>query len=157
MGINFDKKIIWRLPIDIVATKAYRTFMRLYLLFKSERPRTNNKLTLHKALIRSILTYACPAWEFAADTHLTKLQRLQNKALCTTDKFLKNTPIRDMHISFQIPYVYDFITKLCKQQAKVILHHENIHIHNIGQGEARYRKYKRLKLGGDQAYDRLSD
>jgi hypothetical protein len=62
-----------------------------------------------------------------------------------------------MHISFQIPYVYDFITKLCKQQAKVIQHHENTDVRNIGQGEARHRKYKRLKLGGGQAYDCLSD
>jgi hypothetical protein len=29
--------------------------------------------------IRSVMTYANPAWEFAADTHLMKLQRLQNK------------------------------------------------------------------------------
>jgi hypothetical protein len=27
----------------------------------------------------------------------------------------------------------------------------------IGQGEARHRKYKRLKLGGGQGYDRSSD
>jgi hypothetical protein len=71
-----------------------------------------------------------------------------------------------MHISFQIPestiiliankefkkYVYDFtrIRKLCKQQAKVIQHHENIYVRNTGQGEARHRKYKRFKLGGGQ-------
>jgi hypothetical protein len=70
-------------------------------------------------------------------------------------KFPRNTPIRNMHISLQIPYVYDFTTKLCKQQAKVIQHHENIHVRNIGQVEAQHRKYKRL--GGCQAYDRLSD
>jgi hypothetical protein len=34
------------------------------------------KLTLHKTLIRWIMTYACPAWEFATDTQLLKLQRL---------------------------------------------------------------------------------
>jgi hypothetical protein len=28
---------------------------------------------------------------------------------------------------------------------------------SIGQGEARHRKYKRLKLGGGQDYDRSSD
>jgi hypothetical protein len=27
------------------------------------------------------MTYACPAWEFAADTHLLRLQRLQSKVL----------------------------------------------------------------------------
>jgi hypothetical protein len=86
-----------------------------------------------------------------------KLQRLQNKVLLNTGKFPRNTQIRDMHISFQIPYVYDFKAKLCKQQAKVIKHHENIHVSNIRQGEARHRKYKRLKLGDSQAYDRLSD
>jgi DnaJ-class molecular chaperone len=30
--------------------------------------------------------------------------------------------------------------------------HENPYVRNIGQGEARHRKYKRLKLGGGQAY-----
>jgi hypothetical protein len=75
----------------MVTTKAYRTFMRLYSLFKSDRLNTNSKLTLHKALIRSIMTYTCPAWEFVADTHLMKLQRLQNKVLRTIGK-LQETP-----------------------------------------------------------------
>jgi hypothetical protein len=43
------------------------------------------------------------------------------------------------------------------QQAEVILNHENENVRNIGQGEPRHRKYKRLKLGGGQAYDRSSD
>jgi hypothetical protein len=46
-----------------------------------------------------------------------------------------------MHTAFKFPYVYDYITKLC----------------SIGEGEARYRKSMRLKLGGGQAYDRSSD
>jgi hypothetical protein len=58
--------------------------------------------------------------------------------------------------AFNIPYVYDYITKLCRQQAEVILNHDNENVRNIGQGEARHRKYKRLKLGGGQAYDRSS-
>jgi hypothetical protein len=101
------------------------------------------------------MTYACHAWEFAADTHQMKLQRLQNKVLRIIGKF--PTPIRDVHISLQIPYVYDYKTKLCRQQAQDIQHHENIHVRNIGQGEARHRKYKRLKLGGGQAFDRSND
>jgi hypothetical protein len=44
---------------------------------------TNIELKLYKALIRSVMTYACPTWEYAADAHLLKLQRLQNSApLC---------------------------------------------------------------------------
>jgi hypothetical protein len=58
-----------------------------------------------------------------------------------------------MLMAFQIPYVYDFITKLCRQQAEVIQNHENENVRYIGQGEARHRKYKRLKLGGGHVYD----
>jgi hypothetical protein len=48
------------------------------------------------------------------------------------------------------------MTKLSTQPPEVIQNHENANVRNIGQGEARHRKYsyKRLKLGGDQAYDR---
>jgi hypothetical protein len=35
--------------------------------------------------------------------------------------------------------------------------HVNPNVRGIGQGEARYRKYKRPKLGGDQAYNRSAD
>jgi hypothetical protein len=49
------------------------------------------------------------------------------------------------------------IRKLCRQQAEIIQNHDNENIGNIGQGEALHRKYKRLKLGGGQAYDRSSD
>jgi hypothetical protein len=54
--------------------------------------------------------------------------------------------------TFQIPYVYDYITKLCRQQAEVIQDHDNENVRTIGQGEASHRKYKRLKLGSGQAY-----
>jgi hypothetical protein len=40
--------------------------------------------------------------------------------------------------------VYDH--KLCRQQAAVIQNHDNENVRNIGQGEARHRNYKMLKL-----------
>jgi hypothetical protein len=76
LGVIFDRKITWRYHIEIIEAKAFRTFIRVYSLFKSERLSVNIKLTLHKALIRSIMTDVCPTWEFAADTYLLKLQRL---------------------------------------------------------------------------------
>jgi hypothetical protein len=53
--------------------------------------------------------------------------------------------------------VCDYITKLCRQQAEVIQTNENANVRNIGQGELRHRKYKSLKLGGGQSYNRSSD
>jgi hypothetical protein len=66
------------------------------------------------------MTYACPAWEFAAECHLLKLQRLQNKVLRTIGNFPKHKSIRDMHKAFNIPYVYDYIDRLCGLVVRVL-------------------------------------
>jgi hypothetical protein len=52
-------------------------------------------------------------------------------------------------LAFQIPFVYDYIPKLCRQQVEVIQNDDNKNVRTIGQGEARHSK-----LGGGQAYDR---
>jgi hypothetical protein len=57
----------------------------------------------------------------------------------------------------QTSVLYNYITKLCRQQPKVIQNYENEHFRRIGQGEARHTKYKRLKPGDGQVYDRSSD
>jgi hypothetical protein len=103
LDVIFVKKISWRLHIETVEAKALRTFIRIYPLFRSGRLSTNIKLTLHKALIRSTIAYACPAWEFAAETDLLKLQRLQNRVLRTNGNFRRCTSVRNMHVASQIP------------------------------------------------------
>jgi hypothetical protein len=74
LGIIFDKRVTRRLHLEMIKAKISRSFIRIFSLFKSERLITNIKMTLHKALIRNIMTYACPAWEIAPDHHLLKLQ-----------------------------------------------------------------------------------
>jgi hypothetical protein len=81
------------------------------------------------------MTYDCTAWEFAADNHLLKLLRLQNKVLRTIGNLPRRTPVRDLHMVFKLPHIYDCITKLCRQQAEVIQNHKNANVRNIGQGE----------------------
>jgi hypothetical protein len=147
LGVIFDKRMTWRLHIETIEAKAFRTAIRLYSLFKSERLSVNIKFTLHKALIRSVMTYACPAWEFAAETNLLKLQHLQNKVLRTIGNLPRCALVRDMNVAFQIPYVYE---------AEIVRNHENENIRTIGQGETPHRKHKRLRLGGGHLYDRLS-
>jgi hypothetical protein len=94
------------------------------------------------------MTYACPVWELAADNYPLKLQRVQSKVLRIIGNFPRCTPVRDLHSAFRLPFVYDYITKLCRQQAEVIQNHVNELVLRILQGEARHRKYKGLKLGG---------
>jgi hypothetical protein len=131
----------------MIETKAFRTFIRTNSLFKSEHLSGNIKLTLYKALNRSIMTYASPA---------RNLQHLQNKVHRTIGNFPRHTPVQELHKAFNIPYIYNYITKLCRQQAKVIQNHENSNVCNKGQGEAQHKKHKRLKLGGSQEYDHSS-
>jgi hypothetical protein len=67
----------------MIEARAFRTFIRIYSLFKSERLSASIKVALYKALISPVMIYACPAWELVADIYLLKLQSLQNKVLRT--------------------------------------------------------------------------
>jgi hypothetical protein len=125
----------------------------IYSLFQSERLSANIKLTLHKALIRSVMTCACRAWEFAAESHLLKFQRLQKEVFRTIGNFPRRTSVCDMHVAFQILYVYNYITKSCRQQAEVIQNNKNKNVRYIRQGEAPHRQSKTLKLGGSHVYE----
>jgi hypothetical protein len=140
----------------MIEAKAFRTFIGVYSIFKGERLNANIKLNFHNAFIKSVMPYASSAWEYAADTYLMKLQGLHNKALRTIGNFQRRTPVRDLHVGFEIAFVYDYITKLCRQQSEVIQNRDNENVRHIGQGSANHRKFKRLKLGGGQAYGRSS-
>jgi hypothetical protein len=54
-------------------------------------------------------------------------------------------------MAVNLPYVYDYVTKLCRQQAK------SYKIMRMNMFATGHRKYKRLMLGGGQAYDRSND
>jgi hypothetical protein len=86
-----------------------------------------------------------------------KLQRLQNRVLRAIVNLDRPTPARETHVAFKIPYVYEYVTKLCRTQAEVILSHRNPIVRVIGPGEAIHRKHKWLKLGGSHTYDGSAD
>jgi hypothetical protein len=71
-----------------------------------------------------------------ADTNILPAQPgnlcLQNRVLRSIGNFSRHTPVRELHIAFNIPYIYDYITKLSRQQAEVIQNHENANVRNIG-------------------------
>jgi hypothetical protein len=136
--------------------KPFRTFIRIYSLLKIEHFRANIELTISKALIRSVMTYACTAWELAADTCLLKLQRLQNEVIHTIGNFPRCTPFRDVHMASNLPYTIRLYKKIVQATSKSQQNHENEHVRNIGKKEARRRKYKRLKLGRGQADEHSS-
>jgi hypothetical protein len=73
-------------------------YVRTYSLFKGGSLSTNNKLTLYKALIRSVMTYTYPTWGYAEDVDLLKSQSLQDRVLRATGNLDRGTPVREMYM-----------------------------------------------------------
>jgi hypothetical protein len=54
--------------------------------------------------------------------------------------------VREWHLAFDVPYVLDCITELCRKQAELIPKHANSDVRGIVHGEAMRRKYERQRL-----------
>jgi hypothetical protein len=124
LGVIFDKKVACTniLHIEMIKAQVFRTFTRVYFLFKSEGLIANIKQSLHKTF-RSLFPYACPAWEFAADNHLLNYSACKTKCSAQLEVFqgAHRFAICTLLSNFRIYiYIYDYITKLCVQQAEVI-------------------------------------
>jgi hypothetical protein len=89
--------------------KALRMYIKTYSLFKIGHLSTNIELTLYKALIRSVMTHACSTWGYAADAHLLKLQRPQNRVRCAIGNLDRCTPVCILYMALKIPYMYNYI------------------------------------------------
>jgi hypothetical protein len=90
------------------------------------------------------MTYACPAW----DTYLLKLQRMQNKVLRTIGNFPRRTLVQGFNTAFNLPYVYDYITKLCRRQAEVIMWRIYAMRELLGRGGLWERRLRNNKESG---------
>jgi len=66
--------------------------------------------------------------------------------LHTTGNFPRHTLTHKLHVAFSIPYIHDFITKLCRQQADNIYNHENGCVCNIGTGKAHTESIRCLNM-----------
>jgi hypothetical protein len=62
-------------------------------------------MMIYKALIRPIMVYSCPTWEYAADAHHLKLQRLQNRVLRAIGNIDRRTSVRKLNVAFKTPYL----------------------------------------------------
>jgi hypothetical protein len=113
LGVIFAK-ITLRLHKDMIEGKTFRTFGRIYSILKSEHLNADIKLTVPMALIRSVRTYACPAWELAADTSLKIAAHAKQGSEY-------NWVFSKVHTAFNLLYVMVIqYKKLCRQQAEVI-------------------------------------
>jgi hypothetical protein len=64
---------------------------------------------LSRSINRTAQSLASQKLASATDTHLIKLQGLQNRVLRTIGNFPMLTPVRELHMAFNMPYIYDYI------------------------------------------------
>lgn len=96
----------------------------------------------------SVMTYAFPNWEFAANTHLLKVQRLQ-KQVCPHSR--QHSGYGFVYVAFKIPYVDGWITKSCRW--RVELHKITKTCSQCYRRRSRHKRYKSPKHAGGQACD----
>jgi hypothetical protein len=120
LGVIVDKRITWRFHIEMIEAKAVRTFIRVHSLFRSERLSVNIKLTLHKALIRSVMTLAppgnlrqtptfwnCSEYKTRFSAPLEILQDAHWSAICTRlSTFLMNRTVQTTSRSHTLLWEY---------------------------------------------------
>jgi hypothetical protein len=106
LGATFERKLKWRYQTDSTATKALGKFIRICSVLKSERLSAKSKLTLYKALIRS-QPGCLRRTAICGNCSACKIRVLR-----TTGNLLRRTPTGALHLAFQIPYVYVYITKV---------------------------------------------
>lgn len=104
LGVKLDRRLTWKNHIVDIANNTYAKLGKLYpLINKNSTLRIENGVTIYKSIIRPSLTYACSVWGGAANTHINKLEIIQNKFLRLITKapwFIPNAQIqRELNIS----------------------------------------------------------
>lgn len=93
LGLILDPNLTWKPHFDYLLPKAERRVNALKRLLAT--PWKHNRealLTIYKGFVRSALEYGSCIWFTAAQSHLDKLDRLQNRCLRMIAGAMKTTP-----------------------------------------------------------------
>jgi hypothetical protein len=144
LGVTLDSKLTYRTHITNTLRKAnFRLRQLLPILNQSSTIDINLALILYKSLLRSILTYACPVWGYAAKTYINKLQTFQNKVLRLITKLPRVTPIITLHEQTGMPLMSTHIKMLTRALYRRSARSVNSHIHELGQYDPSADKHLR--------------
>lgn len=114
LGMMLDPRLTYKSHVDYVLTKCDKIIKSLYpLINRRSRLSVGNKLILFKSIFRPTFMYSSPVWSCCANTHLNKLQILQNKILKMMLDKPKRFPTGDLHDESEIELVKDYMGRLC--------------------------------------------
>ncbi|GFW22014.1 RNA-directed DNA polymerase from mobile element jockey [Trichonephila clavipes] len=82
LGVTLDKKLTFKQHITRIRENFIKKALTFsHLISRRSKLSRSNKLLIYSSLLRPVITYASPVWSFAANTHIKKLEVLQNKTL----------------------------------------------------------------------------
>lgn len=114
LGVDLDRRLLFNIHIGRAAAKATTRIISLYPLLRSPNLTMEARQHIFLMMIRPVLTYASPAWSHAATTHLTKLQRVQNRAARLISGHSRDTRIIQIHEDLYLPLLHEVIQDQCQ-------------------------------------------
>ena len=129
-------------------TKAWTTIKALNKLLceKSVLP-LDSKLLIHRAIVRSIITYGCPIWHTTAVTNLEVLRRLDRyvlRKIAAPPRELHITN-EEIHVGLDIETLQEYINRLSVRFWTKRRLNDNSLIRNIGI-DAKKKPYKNKNI-----------
>ena len=142
LGTTLDRRLTWNENITTLAQKGKQRLGEIHsLIHKNTKLSTRNQLTLYKGIVLPTMLYACEVWGYAAETHIKKLQTIQNKTL----RLISGAPwfIRgaQIHNDYKIKTIWEIIQDRTKTFYEKTKHNDNTLIQDLGNYDTTHNKY----------------
>jgi Reverse transcriptase (RNA-dependent DNA polymerase)/Endonuclease-reverse transcriptase len=125
LGVELDQQLTWGPHVERVHTIGAKKIAALWPLFKGKSLTPTTKARVYNTIVRPSLTYASPIWGGCSDTHLERLQRLQNRALKAALSLPRFARTADIHRQLNQELLRDYMRRLNQAYILKTTHHSN--------------------------------
>lgn len=126
LGVVFDYKLKFKPHIDTIIAKGKLAAKELYpLISNKSKLKPKNKILLYKQIVEPSLMYASPIWANASDTHIKKIQIIQNKFLRTAVNAYRYTTNDQIYRELKLSKITDKIKDSKNKLIDKMLNHNN--------------------------------
>ena len=133
LGVLLDTKLSFKNHITQSIQRANKAVSILFcILKKNSHASVESKMTIYRAYIRPILTYAGILFQNCPKTHFGRLQVMQNKSLRMALSKPYATRISKLHKEAKIPTIREFVDKNTKKFYETTKSHDNPLVVTLG-------------------------
>ena len=142
--MTLDRRLTWKQHIIDKSKQLKAKLKKFYwLIGRRSNLGTQNKITLHNTIIKSVWTYGIQLWGTASNSNIEILQLLQSKtlgSLINAPWYVTNEVI---HRDLKIPTVKEEITKYSNRYSKRVNKHRNALITKLLNMSDQIRRLKK--------------